>query len=333
LKSCAEAWGLCDNTDGDGEEGLTREEKKEAVAFAPATVANLSVGFDVLGLALDGVGDTVRARRREAAGVEIVDILGDEGKLSRKAEENTAGVAALSTLALAGVSWGVELIVEKGLPIGSGMGSSAASAAAGALAVNGLLEKPLSLEDLIGPCLDAEAAVAGRHADNVAPALFGGLCLVQQIDPLRLLHLPVPKELWMVVVTPQMELSSRKARSVLPSQIPMREFVHTNGRMGAFVYAMLTGDLSALASAHAIDPVTAARAPLIPGSLQVIESAIADGALFSSISGAGPSVFSMVAGQNKGEQVAKAMARAFEQVGLPSKVLISPASNPGARLL
>lgn len=312
---------------------MSSEGKMEAVAFAPATVANLSVGFDVLGLALDGVGDTVRARRCDAAGVVIVDILGDGGKLSRKAEENTAGVAALSTLALAGVSWGVELIVEKGLPIGSGMGSSAASAAAGALAVNGLLEQPLSLDALIGPCLDAEAAVAGRHADNVAPALFGGLCIVQQMEPLRLLHLPVPKELFIVVVTPQMELSSRKARSVLPSHIPMREFVQTNGRMGAFVYAMCTGDLSALAAAHAIDPVTAARAPLIPGSLQVIESAMAAGALFSSISGAGPSIFALVQGREMGEKVSDAMTQAFAGVELASKVLLSPAANPGARLL
>ncbi|MCB9642802.1 MAG: homoserine kinase [Myxococcales bacterium] len=312
---------------------MTTAGKNEAVAFAPATVANLSVGFDVLGLALDGAGDTVRARRREEPGVVVLDILGDGGKLPRKADENTAGIAAIETLALAGVSWGVELVVEKGLPIGSGMGSSAASAAAGAFAVNGLLETPLSLEALIGPCLEAEAAVAGRHADNIAPALFGGLCMVQQIDPLRILHLPVPSELFVVVLTPHMELSSRKARSVLPKELPLHEAIQTNARMGALVYAMFQGDLEALAAAHAIDPVTAARAPLIPGSLQVIERAMSEGALFASISGAGPSVFAMTKGREAGERVAEGMKAAFAEAGLGSNVLISPAKSPGARLL
>ena len=303
------------------------------MAFAPATVANLSVGFDLLGLAMEGAGDTVRAQITEEPGVSLRAVEGDQGKLPRIASENTAGIAAQAVLTLAGSPFGVALSLSKGLPIGSGLGSSAASAAAAAFAVNALLDEPLPLEALILPCMEAEAAVAGRHADNVAPALLGGLCFVQSLDPLRILRLPVPLDLFVAVVTPAMELSSRKARGVLPQSFSMAEMIRSTSRMGAFCHALHTGDMLTLTRLQEIDPITQARAPLIPGALQVIEAAMNADALLSSISGAGPSIFALVQGYDASQQVLAAMVAAFDAAGLQSHPLLSPAQALGARLL
>jgi homoserine kinase len=209
----------------------------EVRVTAPATVANLGPGFDVLGIALAGAGDVVTARAVATPGVRIVRIEGDGGKLTNDPERNTAGIAAARTLALAGIDSGIELELEKGLPLGSGLGSSAASAAAAAYAVNCLVGSPLRKTDLIGPCLDAEAAVSGRHADNVTAALLGGLVLVRRVEPLDVLRLPVPEGLTIAVVTPRYEVSTKEARAVLPSSIPLGAHVRASADLAAFVGA------------------------------------------------------------------------------------------------
>ena len=191
---------------------------EEVRVFAPASVSNLGSGFDILGLAVCGPGDTVTARRVPGLGVRVASVEGDAGILPRDGT-NTAAVAAAATLRRAGVEIGVELELVKGMPVGTGLGSSAASAAAAALAVNLLVGSPLRKEELVGPCVEAEAMVSGRHADNVAPALLGGLILVRSIDPVDLLRLPVPPGLVVVVVTPDFSLSTRVARDALPEQI------------------------------------------------------------------------------------------------------------------
>lgn len=303
----------------------------EITAFAPATVANLGPGLDVLGLALAAPGDRVTARHAEGSGVTIATVSGDAGALSLDPNANTAGIAATATLAKAGIASGVSLTVVKGTPIGSGLGSSAASAAAAAFAVNLLIGSPLRRVELVGPCLAAEAAVSGRHADNVAAALLGGLILVRSIEPLDIVRLPVPDGLVVAVATPKMELSTRAARAALPKDIPLGSLVRNTAHVAAFVSACYSGDLALLGRSMTDAVATPARTPLIPGCADVIEAALDAGALGSSISGAGPSIFALCRSQRSAAEVAAAMVAAFSKNGLVAHAVVSPADCPGAR--
>ncbi len=292
-------------------------------ALGPATVANLCAGFDVLGLALDGPGDVVEARPLAGAGVRIGSITGDGGRLPRDAERNTAGVAAREVLRRAGADLGVELHVAKGLPLGSGLGSSAASAAAAAVAVNRLLGDPLDRTSLVAACVEAEAVVSGRHADNVAPALLGGLVLVP---------LPVPAEVVVVVATPAFELETRAARAVLPDRVPLSRLVAAAANLGALVAACAAGDLELLSRSLVDEVVGPARAPLIPGCEAVIDAAARAGALGAGISGAGPSMFALCRA-DRADPVATAMRSAFSAAGLASTARASPLRSAGAHVL
>lgn len=299
--------------------------------FAPATVANLGPGLDVLGLALGASGDRVTAVRAARAGVTIVAVTGDSGVLPLDPSRNTAGIAAQRTLDKAGIDSGVELTLHKGMPIGSGLGSSAASAAAAAYAVNLLIGSPLRKVELVEPCLAAEAVVAGRHADNVAPSLLGGLILVRSLDPLDLVRLPIPEGLIVTVVTPSMELSTRAARAALPADVPLASLVRNTAQIAALVSACYSGDLGLLARSITDAVATPARAPLIPGCSRVIEAALDSGALGSSISGAGPSIFALCRSERSAAEVAATMVAAFAASGLDARALVSPADCPGAR--
>jgi homoserine kinase len=305
---------------------------REVRAFAPATVSNLGPGFDVLGLAVAELGDRVIARASARRGVIIKTIRGDEGRLPLDPDANTAAIAARATLALTGLDAGVELEIDKGLPIGSGLGSSAASAVAAAYAVNALLGSPLRKKALIEPCLDAEAAVSGRHADNVAPSLLGGLILVRGVEPLDLIRLPVPEGLTVVVVTPAVEVLTREARAVLPADVSLAQMVKNGADLAAFVSACHANDLGLLARCIGDDPITRARAPLIPGCARVIDAALEAGALGSSISGAGPSIFALCRSAHSAARVAAAMQAAFSEEGVSSRAHVSPADCPGVRL-
>lgn len=305
----------------------------ELKVFAPATVANLGPGFDVLGLALEQPGDTVAVRRSAGSGVRIASIEGDGGVLPRESGKNTAGIAAVEVLRRADSRLGVELDVVKGMPLGSGLGSSAASAAAAAVGVNRLLGDPLTPLDLVACCVEAETAVSGRHADNVAPAVLGGLVLVRTVDPLDVWRLPVPSNLYIVVVTPVFELPTRLARAALPDTVPMGTVVQNSANLAALIHALHSNDIELLGRALVDKIVTPARAPLIPGCDRVIEAARDAGALASSISGAGPSVFALCASNDRTDAVATAMSEAFSGAGLTSSAVISPADCPGARLL
>jgi len=303
----------------------------EATAFAPATLSNLGTGFDVLGLALSQPGDTVRVRLVPEPGVRVLRIEGDGGKLSLEATRNTAGIAAAATLVRAGVAVGVELELIKGLPIGSGLGSSASSAVAAAFAVNLALGSPLRRADLVGPCLAAEEAVSGRHADNVAPALLGGLVLVRSLDPVDLIRLPLPEGLQFALVTPDMELLTRTARAVLPKEVPLPVMTRNSANLAAIVSACHSGDLALLARAIPDEVVTPARTPLIPGCADVIEAALDAGALAASISGAGPTLFALCRSSRTAQAAADAMVATFARHGLGARGFVSPADNPGVR--
>jgi homoserine kinase len=300
-------------------------------AFAPATVANVGPGFDVLGLAVDGAGDTVSVRLAKEPGVRIVRITGDNGALPTDTDANTAGIAARETLAVAGIETGIELTLHKGLPLCSGLGSSAASAAAAAFATNRLIGSPLRKPALLGPCLEAEAAVSGRHADNIAPALLGGLVLIRGLDPPDIVRLPLPEGLTIVVVSPDFHLPTREARAVLPDTVPLRTLVHSTAQIASLVSACYSGDLSLLSRCLVDDVVTPARLPLIPGGEAAIQAALAAGALGASISGAGPSLFALCHSPRSAAAAAHAMQAAFADAALESHIRISPANCPGVR--
>lgn len=202
-----------------------------AEAFAPATVANLGVGFDILGMAVDSAGDTIIAEKRAEKGAVILSIEGDNGKLPYEAEENVATIAANALLNTVNAAFGVGIHLKKGLPLASGLGSSAASSVAAVVAVNALLNEPLSNEELLPFTLEGEAAVSGYHADNVAPCLFGGIVLNNGTEIEQIFKLPVPENLHLALVTPDVAVPTSEARAVLPKEVSLKTMIHQTGQL------------------------------------------------------------------------------------------------------
>lgn len=262
-----------------------------------------------------------RADRKSAPGtVSISSITGDGGRLSLDASDNCVGIAASATLALLpGVDCGVSLELHKGLPLGSGLGSSAASAAAAAAAVNALFGNRLTAEELVPAGLESEAAVSGRHADNIAPALMGGFVLVRGLDPvldLQRLACPAADAIWFALVNPRFEAPTAKMRAALRKEVPMRELTANCAAGASLVAAILTGDVPLLGrSLNADVVVEPVRAPLIPGFAQVKRAALEAGAFGAAISGAGPTAVAVVPDPATGERVARAMSEAFLRHG------------------
>jgi homoserine kinase len=305
--------------------------------FAPATVANLGPGFDVLGLALSTLGDVVEAEPRETEGVEIVEITGDGGALPMDPEKNVAGRAAADVLRRAGSSGrGIRLWLRKKMPLASGLGSSGASSAAGAVAANELLGRPLSQKEVVESAMEGEVAASGSpHADNVAPSVMGGIVLVRSYDPFEVIRLPVPAELRVTVVHPHCAVSTADARRLLQGrQYPLAEIVANVGNVAALVAALHSGDLELLGRTIVDRLVEPLRAGLIPGFDQVKKAALDSGALGCSIAGSGPSVFAFARGEDQGRRIGQIMQQAFRaSAGLESDLFVDAINATGARLL
>jgi homoserine kinase len=303
-------------------------------AFAPATVSNLGPGFDCLGLALRGKGDRVRVRRADAPGVRVVAIHGDGGKLPLEAERNTAGVAALQLLRrFAGPEVGLELELFKGLPLGSGLGSSGASAAAAAVATNAALGLDVGVDAMVEAAREAEAIACGAgHPDNVAPAIMGGIVLIPALAPLRLVSLPSPPRLWVVVYTPSHPVATAHARAVLPTHVPLAAAVTQAARLGLLVHALHIGDLELLGEAIADDIVEPARAGLIPGFLDAKAACLEAGALACSISGAGPTTFALAGDERRAHALLDILDDVFQQAGVGGEGMVDQVGE-GARVL
>ena len=302
-------------------------------AYAPATVANLGPGFDVLGLAVDGAGDTVTVSRAEDHRIQIRSIVGDNGQLPLNPNANTASIAAKATLKRVGIELGLIIDIDKGLPIGSGLGSSAASAVAAATATNALIGSPLRPMELIGPCLEAEAVVSGRHADNIAPALLGGLCLVRSLDPLDVIRIPTNEGLCIAVVTPLISVATKAARAVLPTDISLETAVRNGANLAAMLCAIQNGDTGLLSRTILDEISTPARSHLVPGGREAMSAALEIGALGAAMSGAGPSFFALCASRQVAQRAAHKMTDAFQAAGLRSQQLLSPLNARGARVL
>ena len=300
--------------------------------FAPASVANVACGFDTLGFAIHRPGDDLIARFSSQPGLTISKITGDEGKLPLDPEKNTAGVSALALMEHLGVGQGIEIEIHKGIPSGSGLGSSACSAVAGAVAVNELLGRPLSRQALLPFALQGEAIASGGaiHADNVGPCLLGGMVLVRSNKDLDTVNIPVPKDLYAAVVLPDLEILTTQARAILRKEIPMSEAIVQWGNLGGLVAGLMQSDYELIGRSLQDVIVEPYRASLIPGFYQVKQAAIHAGALGCSISGAGPAVFALCKGDEKAFQVAIAMQFAFQDNGIDCERFISTINTHGA---
>ncbi len=303
-------------------------------AFAPATVANLGAGFDILGMALQGSGDCVEVAPREEPGVAVLSIEGDDGRLPRRPERNTASVAAAAVLRMAGADMGLDIRLHKGLPLNSGLGSSAASAVAAALATNACLGAPLQRRELLPACLEGEAAVSGRHADNVAPALLGGICLIAGTEAADIRQLPVPGDLHLALVTPAVDVPTKLAREVLPAQVSLAQMVAQTSAAARLVAALYTNDLPALAQAMEDDGVVEpARAGLMPLLSEARLAAKNAGALGLVISGAGPTLCAVCDDGDAAGRVATVLHNLYRDAGIACDARATQVDNCGARLL
>jgi homoserine kinase len=307
---------------------------REVTAFAPATVSNVACGFDVLGFALASPGDEVMARLADN-GVAIDDISGDAGRLPREAARNTAGVAAQALLRACGDRRGVGLSIRKGLPLASGLGGSAASAAAAVVAVDSLLNLGASLETLVACALEGESLGAGSsHADNIAPAIYGGFVLVRRPNPPDIIRLPVPPGLTAVVVHPDLEIETAKARALLGDTVPLRDAVQQWANLGALVDGLHRGDFDQIARALEDTIAEPRRAPLVPGLTRIKRAAMGAGALGCSLSGSGPSLFALCRNQDIAARVATAMTDAVrEEIGGEPQTYVSPIAPLGAHIV
>jgi homoserine kinase len=298
--------------------------------FAPATVANVASGFDVLGFALENPGDAVSLKRVSQKTVTVTAISGDDGKLPRDSRKNTAAVAAAAFLSKIGFPFGVEISLEKKMPLSSGLGSSAASAVAAVWGANLLAGSPLSPRELLPFTMEAERAACGTaHADNVAPSLLGGFVLIRSYHPLDVVQLPVPQGLSCAVAHPHTELRTEDARRVLKKEILLADAIRQWGNLAALVAALYNGDLELLGRSLQDVVAEPARSLLIPGFAAVKAAALDAGALGCSISGSGPSVFALCSKPELCARAGSAMVDAFREAGLASDLYISAVNTKG----
>jgi len=306
----------------------------EATAFAPATVSNVACGFDVLGFALNEPGDEVSASII-SSGVRIDEIVNDGGRLPRDASKNTAGVAATALLRTLGERRGVALRIRKGLPLSSGLGGSAASAVAAVVAVDALVGAQTSLDTLLACAFEGERDGAGAaHGDNIAPCLYGGFVLVRRPEPPDIVRLPVPAGLVAVVVHPELEIETARAREMLGTTVALGDAIRQWANLGALVDALHRSDFALLARSLEDTIAEPRRASLVPGFAAIKQAAVDAGALGCSLSGSGPSLFALCRGADVASRVATAMASSVRtHVGGDPHVYVSPIAPRGARVV
>jgi homoserine kinase len=305
-------------------------------AFAPATVANVGCGFDIFGLAINEPGDKVVAQISEAPGVRIQKITGDNGKLPTESEKNTASFSVMKMLeSLQKTDIGIDLIIHKDMPLGSGLGSSAASSAAALVAVNELLGKPLTKHELLPFAMESEALACGSpHADNVAPSLLGGFVLIRSYDPLDVIQIQTPQELVVVVVHPDIEIMTADSRKVMKKKVSLSDAVMQSGNAAALIAGLLKDDYELVGRSLRDVMAEPARSMLIPGYDSARQSAMEAGALGFSISGSGPSVFALCRGEESGEKIKIAIMDAFKKnVGFDSEGYVSTINQEGAHVI
>jgi homoserine kinase len=307
--------------------------RASATAFAPASVGNVAVGFDILGHSVAALGDRVRVSRRAEPGVAIRSITGVVADLPLAAEKNTAGMAVLALARELRLPFGFELAIEKGIPLGSGLGGSAASAVAGVVAAAALVDEPLDRTRLLKFAMKGEAVASGSvHVDNIAPSLFGGLVLTVGIDNPHVKQIPVPEVVRCVLVHPHMVLPTREARAILRKSVELSDVIWQQANLAGFLAGCYTSDLPLIRESLLDVVIEPQRQGLIPGFVEVKQAALAAGALGGSISGAGPTVFAW-AEEPDAENVRAEMVAAFRKHGLATDSWVSGIDREGARVV
>lgn len=309
--------------------------KNKVTAFAPATIANVGPGFDFLGFAIDGMGDRVTLTKSTQAGVVITSITGDGGRLPMETVGNSASVVALKMLDDAGVDFGLELVLDKGLPLESGLGSSGASSAAAAVAANAILGDKYGPEDLVEFARYGEDVAAGApHADNVAPAILGGFVLVRHGPQQEIIPMEAPKGWFVAVCHPHLGLSTKEARKAIPEEVSVRKLAINASNAAAAVAAVKDRDLDLFGRAIMADTVVEpARAPLIQGYHDVKDAALVAGAAGVSIAGAGPSMFAVAGTKVRADKVAEAMAATWKHMGIEVDKYVCNFGAEGAKVV
>ena len=305
---------------------------REATAFAPASVGNVAIGFDILGFSVDALGDRVTVRRTTGTGVTIRAITGVAADLPLEAARNTAGRALLAMHEALAPGFCLEMTIEKGIPLGSGLGGSAASAVGAVVAANALLDAPLPQLELLKFAMQGEAVASGSlHVDNIAPSLYGGLVLTVGIDHPRVKQIPVPPGVRAVIVHPHMFLGTREARAILNKSVAMSDFVWQTANLAGFISGCYTGDLDLLRASFEDVVIEPQRQALIPGFGGVRDAAMEAGALGCSISGAGPTMFAWSVAATA-EAVRRAMVQAFAAREIEADHWIVDIGAHGARV-
>ena len=308
-------------------------ERISATAFAPASVGNVAIGFDILGFSIDAIGDRATVRRSAQPGVTITAVRGVVQDLPLEAARNTAGRALMAMQESLDLQFGFELQLDKGIPLASGLGGSAASAVAAVVAANALLPEPRTALQLLMYAMQGEAVASGSmHVDNIAASLYGGLVLTVGIEQPRVKQIPVPAAIQAVVVHPHMFLSTRQARAILKRSVEMAEFVWQTANLAGFISGCYTSDLDLLRECFVDVVIEPQRAALIPGFAEVRRAALAAGALGCSISGAGPTVFAWCLAAHA-QGVREAMVLEFSHHDLASDHWISAVLPTGAHVI
>ncbi len=303
-------------------------------AFAPATVANVCCGFDVLGFAVDFPGDEVMLTLNMSQEITLSKIVGDGGRLPLDATKNTAAVAVQSFLKSIGKQQGVEIELYKNLPLGSGMGSSAASGVAALVAINHLMGNPLTRGQLVVHAMEAERIACGSaHADNVAPCLMGGFVLVRDYNPLDVIKIPATKNLYATLVHPHIELKTSDSRRVLKPTVNLKDAIAQTGNIAGLMIGLMGKDYSLISRSLQDKIAEPIRSAFIPGFEQVREAAVMAGALGCGISGSGPTMFALSTDHAKATKVGEVMQLEFLKNNLKSEVYVSKVNQEGARIL
>lgn len=306
-------------------------------AFAPATVANVACGFDVLGFAIHGPGDTVTAAFSDTPGLRIVSIQGDNGRLPLEADRNTAGLAVKSLLQSYGLlndDQGIDLSIVKKMPLGSGLGSSAASSVAAVVAVNRLLGNPFLKENLLPFAVEGETAASGTpHADNVAASLMGGFVLVKNHNPPDVISLHTPHDLHCTIIHPAIEIQTKNSRKILKKQVSLEKAVKQWGNVGGLIAGLYTNDYDLISRSLHDEIIEPVRSMLIPGFNEMKKAALNSGALGCSISGSGPSLFALSTSEHLAQTIGEEMGLALDTIGLEYDLFISKINVDGAYIV
>jgi len=310
---------------------LLRDSVHAVTAFAPATCANVAVGFDILGFAIDGVGDCVTLTRREDKQI-VIDAIDSPATLPLDVDKNTASGVVKKFCQELKIDTGFSIRISKGIPLSSGMGGSAASAVAALIACNAFLSVPLSASELVPYALFGEEIASGQqHADNIVPCIFGGFTLVSSVQPLEVVQLPL-MEFCCILVHPHLLVPTKEARKILKEQLPLKDCIKQSAHLAAFIAALYKNDIRLLKKNLTDLLIEPQRAHFVPGFYKIKDAALKAGALGMSFSGSGPSLFAFAKNEVEAVRICAAMQEQLKAENIDSDSWISSISQYGARV-